>query len=236
MSRHTRKYWHAFHEERAQKAAQEPVRAKFRLLLEDATSQVQQAQDALDAAKRAEPLQSRMLAFLGVETRIRKETISPLSLTLAARKRHLDELNQLERHELSMAAEVGFRDYRDARAQRRQHAIQRKLRAAERKENRRIRYLEASQALRSAARGIRKILVRRMMEQGPEHCYYCGVVISPESLHLEHMKPISRGGGNRRNLVMSCRRCNLEKGRKTHDEYVEYKRTHGEDGPNRSHG
>lgn len=40
--------------------------------------------------------------------------------------------------------------------------------------------------------------------------------------HLEHKTPLSRGGSNeKRNLGVSCQRCNLKKGTKTELEYKE---------------
>ena len=40
--------------------------------------------------------------------------------------------------------------------------------------------------------------------------------------HLEHKIPVCRGGTNTEmNLVLACRRCNLAKGRKTADEFMQ---------------
>lgn len=54
----------------------------------------------------------------------------------------------------------------------------------------------------------------------PEKCFYC-----EEGLyeHLEHCVPLSRGGTHTKdNLVPSCASCNLSKGTKTADEFIEY--------------
>lgn len=44
-------------------------------------------------------------------------------------------------------------------------------------------------------------------------CHYCGVVLSLSNATLDHVIPVSRGGKSaRRNLVISCKSCNQEKG------------------------
>ncbi len=54
-------------------------------------------------------------------------------------------------------------------------------------------------------------------------CYYCCTNIS-NSYHVEHMIPISRGGGNEpENIVLSCAFCNLSKGSKTAQEFLSSK-------------
>ncbi len=43
-------------------------------------------------------------------------------------------------------------------------------------------------------------------------CQYCGVQMSPVSLHVDHVLPISKGGGhNEKNLKTSCMPCNMKK-------------------------
>lgn len=51
-------------------------------------------------------------------------------------------------------------------------------------------------------------------------CFYCKA--SLEKSHLEHKTPISRGGlHDRNNLCLSCPPCNLKKGTKTVEEFLE---------------
>jgi hypothetical protein len=51
-------------------------------------------------------------------------------------------------------------------------------------------------------------------------CWYCGKDLTGLSWHVEHMTPHCRGGSdNYANLVPSCARCNIAKGRRTVDEY-----------------
>ncbi|WP_157186547.1 HNH endonuclease [Nocardia jiangxiensis] len=51
-------------------------------------------------------------------------------------------------------------------------------------------------------------------------CYYCGK--SAESMHVDHMNPLSRGGTDHWwNLVRSCQQCNLRKNAKTAEEFIE---------------
>lgn len=44
-------------------------------------------------------------------------------------------------------------------------------------------------------------------------CRYCGKCAPDVTLHVDHITPISRGGGNRMaNLITACAECNLGKG------------------------
>ena len=48
-------------------------------------------------------------------------------------------------------------------------------------------------------------------------CRYCQ---SAEDLSIDHIVPISRGGNScDENLAIACRKCNLDKGDMTHEEY-----------------
>lgn len=50
-------------------------------------------------------------------------------------------------------------------------------------------------------------------------CQYCGKVMSPSELTLDHVMPRSRGGGSTwDNLVACCKRCNHRKGSQTPEE------------------
>jgi len=52
-------------------------------------------------------------------------------------------------------------------------------------------------------------------------CFYCLGDIHG-GYHVEHMVPLARGGSNAAdNICLSCGPCNLAKGTKTHDEYLE---------------
>ncbi|MBF0784043.1 hypothetical protein E4T80_00925 [Muribacter muris] len=55
-------------------------------------------------------------------------------------------------------------------------------------------------------------------------CRFCGVDLD-NSLHIEHLTPVSRGGSsNKNNLTLSCYKCNMEKTNKTLDEYLEWRK------------
>lgn len=60
----------------------------------------------------------------------------------------------------------------------------------------------------------------RMMIKQEGLCTYCGCSLA-RGYHIEHKRPISRGGGNEpENVHLTCETCNLRKGRLTHDEFV----------------
>lgn len=53
------------------------------------------------------------------------------------------------------------------------------------------------------------------------YCYYCSCSLS-EGYHIEHKNPLSRGGLHEpRNIRLSCGSCNVRKGNKTAEEFLE---------------
>lgn len=69
-----------------------------------------------------------------------------------------------------------------------------------------------------------KHLRLKLLRSAGRRCYYCGTALSLGSMILEHKVPLSRGGPDRkRNLAVSCRPCDIEKGERTADEYLAYK-------------
>lgn len=100
---------------------------------------------------------------------------------------------------------------------------ERKEDAAEAAAERRIRYLERSPAIRSAQSAIKAHILAEYASAATIDCYYCKTEILPDDMHIDHKTPVARGGTNsRRNLVLSCARCNLQKGKKTEAEYRRY--------------
>jgi len=63
----------------------------------------------------------------------------------------------------------------------------------------------------------------KIMERDDYTCYYCGSINSV-IMTVDHLTPISRGGGkdNDDNLVCSCSICNYLKADKTPEEFLEY--------------
>lgn len=55
-------------------------------------------------------------------------------------------------------------------------------------------------------------------------CYYCKKSITNEKeLTVDHLIPLSRGGkDDKTNMVISCRKCNFEKGDLTEEEYIRF--------------
>lgn len=51
-------------------------------------------------------------------------------------------------------------------------------------------------------------------------CYLCATPLTAKATHMEHRKPLSRGGSHwPANLAPACQRCNLSKNNKTETEY-----------------
>ena len=51
-------------------------------------------------------------------------------------------------------------------------------------------------------------------------CAYCGTPLDPDTFHIDHATPQSRGGSNGvANCIASCPGCNLSKGRRTLEEW-----------------
>lgn len=68
---------------------------------------------------------------------------------------------------------------------------------------------------------IKRNVLQSVFERDEYTCQYCGIwcydsyVNDPKALTVDHMLPVSVGGGNRiDNLVTCCRDCNLVKGSK----------------------
>lgn len=54
-------------------------------------------------------------------------------------------------------------------------------------------------------------------------CHYCGAVVSPAELTLDHVVPVSRGGrSSKGNCVPSCKECNTRKKQLTPVEWTEF--------------
>lgn len=67
-------------------------------------------------------------------------------------------------------------------------------------------------------------MTRQPLKQGVRHevlardgfrCRYCGASAEEAKLHVDHIRPVSRGGDNDPgNLLTACSACNLGKGRR----------------------
>ena len=220
--RRTRKQWYEYHLEKSQREEKQLVEDIFGRELREATEAQQSAWKAYTEAREREPLASRLAAFVGTETAYRREVLNPLREDARVAGRALSDATVRHRARLDDAEKRGAENYHEARAVRKLEAEARAQRVAQRKYERRLKYLEQSPALRSASRPLKDHLIREQSDDGETiACYYCEQVIPVGESHLEHKRPISRGGTNsRRNLVLSCAPCNLKKGRKTHEEFI----------------
>lgn len=174
------------------------------------------------AAQNAEPTTSRMLSLLGANSRYRLEVVQARHKDLQVASRALSDALSRRAREVDEARSRAYDEFLAARAVRQEEAQARAERAVVREQKRRIRYLEESPSLRSAARALKVLLIKESAFEGDMvNCEYCGIAIAAGETHLEHKRPLSRGGDNRRaNLALSCGPCNLRKGRKTHAEYL----------------
>ena len=67
--------------------------------------------------------------------------------------------------------------------------------------------------------------LNELFEQQEGFCAYCGELLYSsfdKDVHVEHKLPVSRGGTSYiSNIVLSCSKCNWEKGTKTHEEFLQ---------------
>ncbi len=222
--RRTRKDWYQFHLEKAQREEKAQVEKEFGSDLREAKEAQQAAWKAYTEAREHEPLASRLGAFVGSESAYRREVLNPLRDDARIADRALSDATVRHRALLKEAEKRGAENYLEAREARKLEEEARAQRVAQRKYERRLKYLEQSPAIRSASRPLKDHLIKEQSEDGETIvCFYCEQVIPVGESHLEHKKPISRGGTNsRRNLVLSCAPCNLRKGKKTHEEFLNY--------------
>ena len=65
-------------------------------------------------------------------------------------------------------------------------------------------------------------LIEKVKEENTT-CYYCGDSLKSKNRTIDHKIPISRGGQTTLdNLVVSCKRCNEEKGMMNDEEYLSF--------------
>ena len=68
----------------------------------------------------------------------------------------------------------------------------------------------------------RKAHLSQQLRRIDPHCRYCGKLLSKRLSTLDHVVPRSRGGADDlTNLVLACRRCNLCKGARTLQEWLD---------------
>jgi len=222
MKRRTRKQWYQYHLSRSQEAACAPVYARFADEIRKVEDAESEARQAFDEANREESIWSVIASVFGYITQYRRNHIIPALDDIRTIERARLDLISRRDAELREARTAGEKTYLESRELRREEAEARAARVLAIKAERRVRYLERSPAIRSAAKFFRKLLLSEALaERDFIVCYYCQCEIAPTDSHLEHKRPVSRGGGNHRsNLVLSCSACNLKKGKKTHEEFI----------------
>lgn len=73
---------------------------------------------------------------------------------------------------------------------------------------------------------------RKVLSRDGCYCHVCGTT---RNLHIDHIIPISRGGKTEMsNLQVLCKKCNLQKGNKTMDEFETWRNKNGKTNQTRS--
>lgn len=63
---------------------------------------------------------------------------------------------------------------------------------------------------------------RRALLKHSRHCHWCGKKLSNRTATLDHLLPRAHGGGDHlANLVLACKPCNLRRGTKEIDAWVD---------------
>ncbi len=61
--------------------------------------------------------------------------------------------------------------------------------------------------------------IQEILREQNFRCAYCQIPV--KEYHVDHVVPLSRGGGNdKQNLAIACPSCNMKKGRKTAEEFM----------------
>lgn len=64
-----------------------------------------------------------------------------------------------------------------------------------------------------------------ILKKTRSRCYYCKIKLTLESLTVEHLNPVYKGGTNDdENLVAACKKCNCARGGKSPEEMLEHVR------------
>lgn len=68
----------------------------------------------------------------------------------------------------------------------------------------------------------RRKVVPKLLDRDGNACYYCREPFTDERVPtIDHIVPISEGGGNTQaNMVLACDWCNEKRGTKTVDQYI----------------
>jgi len=68
--------------------------------------------------------------------------------------------------------------------------------------------------------------IRNLLEIQNNKCSYCSCDLK-EDFQIDHKIPFSKKGSNTlMNIHLVCEKCNLEKGDKTHEQYLEWEKLH----------
>jgi 5-methylcytosine-specific restriction endonuclease McrA len=67
-------------------------------------------------------------------------------------------------------------------------------------------------------------LLRQQMYKESKTCGYCGAKLTKQTRQIDHIHPQCAGGNDERpNLLLACRRCNRQKGKKSQRDYINFR-------------
>jgi 5-methylcytosine-specific restriction endonuclease McrA len=215
-------YWYNHHREKAQRKAEAQVNSAYAPKIDEFNSNLDFLQKELQQTLKREPFSSKFIRFFGGETDFYRTHIAPLEQLLNVKKSSLIALKNSRDKKAQISGKSAIEQYEQSRKLRKEQKALQEERSAELKYERRIRWLERSKHIRMAASSIRKYLLAEVTTSNKVlFCHYCGAVLNINDMHLDHKKPVSRGGrNNRENLVWACAACNLSKGRKLYEDFV----------------
>ena len=229
----TRKQWYDYHQRKAINSVRGTV-------VENFSPKRNQLQQELEVAQK-NVIQIERNSSWWVKTIASSSELFGARETVQKIKIRLQDLDREQSSEIINRGKKKYASERDEREIEREKIIERReeririqnvremteaARQAELKNLQHIKYLENSPSIRANQAAIKRLLI---VKEDPDDiglvkCYYCKKDINTEDVHLEHKKPVFRGGTNeRKNLALACPPCNLQKGSKTEAEYYRWR-------------
>jgi 5-methylcytosine-specific restriction endonuclease McrA len=205
----TRKQWWQHHRRQAIKTGAARVDRRYAKRIEEAEIAYSKTQQDFDEIEKKYSFWKLFFAAPD-EYLVAKELLNQ-------RKTELARLPQQKWKERKAEERRSLSSYESQREQRRVLANEVAERREEKKEARKIRNAERSKSVRGSQSIVRQARLKESDPQGSGYvnCHYCGKKTPIPHVHLDHKKPVSKGGTNsKQNTVLACAPCNLSKGAK----------------------